>query len=108
MKQNLVEQGAIQMLVDALRPFSLRSIVESDAPKSHRNSGHDTGSPGVNPQVAGLQDAVDVDIQCDMLHILAALCKDHLPRWPEEDFYMLPLIFISLRSLVRPPQVNFN
>ena len=68
--EDLVNQGAIPQLVETLRRFAVGIPVAVSG--SEGGSGSGSGSwPG---------DEVEVEIQCNMLHILASLTKDHLPR----------------------------
>ena len=68
--EDLVNQGAIPQLVETLRRFAVGIPVAVSGSESGSGSGSGSG-PG---------DEVEVEIQCNMLHILASLAKDHLPR----------------------------
>ncbi len=79
MIQDLVDQGVIPQLVETLQRFSVGSWIEGASGNEKRSgSGSGNGSGGGKKRLPG--DEVDVDIQCDMLHILATLCKDDIHR----------------------------
>ena len=70
--EDLVNQGAIPQLVETLRRFAVGIPVAVSGSEGGSGSGSGSGS--------GPGDEVEVEIQCNMLHILASLAKDHLPR----------------------------